>query len=72
MGPAFDLFWKRITKSANTVRPLAPNRDAAKCLHESRRSSYSLAQIRVDATQSLADITAEIAGHIKRDPPSRL
>jgi shikimate kinase len=58
----FELCWKRITDNAHTVRPLAPTRHAAQQLHESRRISYLLAQIRIDATKSLDELAAEIAG----------
>jgi len=46
----FDLCWKRIISSGDTVRPLAPDRDAAKTLFESRRADYGLAQLRIRLT----------------------
>jgi len=45
----FDLCWKRIA-SSGTVRPLAPDRQSAQKLFESRRTSYQLAGIHVHAT----------------------
>jgi shikimate kinase len=57
----FELCWGRITANPNTIRPLAPNRDSAQNLHESRRASYLLAQLHVDATKDLAEIVSEIS-----------
>ena len=54
----FELCWERITSSANTIRPMAPDRDSAQKLYEARRESYELAQLRVDTS---ADPLAEIA-----------
>jgi shikimate kinase len=56
----FELCWERITANAKTIRPLAPNRETAQRLHESRRPSYLLAEIRVDATKGLGEIVSEI------------
>jgi shikimate kinase len=58
----FELCWERITASG-TIRPLAPDRESAQELYESRLASYELAALRVDASQddSLARIAEEIA-----------
>jgi shikimate kinase len=56
----FELCWERITANPNTIRPLAPNRETAQRLHESRRPSYRLAQLHVDATKDLAEIVSDI------------
>jgi shikimate kinase len=47
----FELCWERI-QSSGAIRPLAPDRENAKALYESRRASYQLAQLRVEATKS--------------------
>ena len=54
----FELCWERIISSANTIRPMAPDRESAQKLYEARRESYELAQLRVDTS---ADPLAEIA-----------
>jgi len=60
----FELCWERITANPKTIRPLAPNRERARKLHESRRVSYVLAQLRVDAAKGLAEIVDEITRSI--------
>ena len=60
----FELCWERITANPKAIRPLAPNRESAQRLHESRRASYLLAQLRVDATKGLAEIVNEITRSI--------
>ena len=60
----FELCWERITANPNTIRPLAPNRESAQELHQSRQASYLLAQLRVDATKDLAEIVSEISHSI--------
>ena len=57
----FELCWERITANPKTIRPLAPNRETAQKLHESRRASYRLAQLHVDATKGLAEVVSEIS-----------
>ena len=58
----FELCWERI-QSSGTIRPLAPDRESARELYESRRSTYELAAHKVDAISddSVAQITGEIA-----------
>jgi shikimate kinase len=56
----FELCWARITANPKTIRPLAPNRETAQKLHQSRQVSYLLAQQRVDATKGLSEIVSEI------------
>lgn len=56
----FELCWQRITENAKTIRPLAPDRESALRLHESRRASYLLAKLHVDTKQGLAEIISEI------------
>ena len=60
----FELCWERIAASPNTIRPLAPDRETAQRLHESRRTSYLLAQLRVDARKELAEIISDITRRI--------
>jgi shikimate kinase len=56
----FETCWKRIGANPENIRPLAPDRTTAEGLHHARRASYLLAQLRVDATQALPEIVAEI------------
>ena len=46
----FDLCWQRISAS-ESVRPLAPDRVGAQNLFESRRASYDLAALRIEANE---------------------
>jgi len=64
LDASFDLCWERITANSKTLRPLAPNRETAQRLHESRRASYRLAELHVDATQRLAEIVGDITRSI--------
>ena len=45
----FELCWERI-KSSNRKRPLAPDRESAQKLYESRRASYELAQLTIKSS----------------------
>ena len=56
----FELCWERITASG-AVRPLAPDRESAQMLYESRQASYELAQLRIDASagKGLAEILVQ-------------
>jgi shikimate kinase len=45
----FELCWQRIISSAKTIRPMAPDRESAQLLYESRRPTYELAELRVNA-----------------------
>jgi shikimate kinase len=58
----FELCWERIMSSANTARPMAPDRESAQMLYDSRRASYELAQLRIDASagEGLAEMLSEI------------
>jgi shikimate kinase len=54
----FELCWSRI-QSGDTVRPLAPDREAAQVLYQSRRQTYELASLKLtvsepDSPESLA------------------
>jgi shikimate kinase len=60
LNSPFKLCWERITANPKTIRPLAPNRETAQKLHASRRASYRLAQLHVDATKGLAEIVSDI------------
>ena len=56
----FDLCWERIIGSGDSVRPLAPDLEAAQSRYETRRADYQIAEytIRVghaDSYQSIAD-----------------
>ena len=58
----FELCWDRIISSASTARPMAPDRESAQRLYETRRASYELAQLRMDASagEGLAEMLGEI------------
>lgn len=60
----FDLCWKRITESG-TTRPLAPDRGSARELYESRRASYELASLRIEANEDHSPelIASKIESH---------
>src|SRR5713226_4043139 len=62
----FELCWQRIT-SSGTTRPLAPERQSAEALYDSRRPTYGLAQIRIDSreTKRLDEIVIEVETHLK-------
>ena len=56
----FELCWERITRS-EMIRPMAPDLESAKRLYASRRPTYELVMLRLDANgKSLTDIIAEI------------
>jgi shikimate kinase len=57
----FELCWERITSSGDT-RPLAPDRESARKLYESRGSGYQLAKLRVtqDRTSATHDLVSAI------------
>jgi shikimate kinase len=57
----FEVCWERITTSA-TIRPLAPDRETAQRLYESRRSSYELAALRIKGSEpaSIAEIVSDL------------
>jgi shikimate kinase len=60
LDASFELCWQRITSSGDAVRPLAPDRDTAHRLYESRRASYQLATVRIsvddsDSAETLAE-----------------
>lgn len=60
----FALCWRRITAKGKASRPLAPDRRRARALYESRRASYALAQLRIEASagEGLAKMLSEIDG----------
>jgi shikimate kinase len=49
----FELCWERIISSANTIRPMAPDRERAQRLFQVRREGYELAQIRLMMSQTM-------------------
>ena len=57
----FELCWERIA-SGNTIRPMAPDRESAKRLFESRRVGYGLAEFKVTPTRqgSIDQIATEV------------
>src|SRR2546421_2003421 len=57
----FELCWERIASSGDT-RPLAPDRESARKLYDSRRRGYQLAKLRV--TQDRASATHELVSAI--------
>ena len=61
----FDLCWRRIRHSSNS-RPFARDKESARGLHERRRESYELADVRVlVGGKSVEEIAEEIAGGLK-------
>lgn len=48
----FEVCWERI-KSSDRNRPLAPDRESAQKLYESRRAIYELAQLRIKSSDHL-------------------
>ena len=60
----FELCWERITSSAKTTRPLAPDCESARKLYESRRGSYELAQLHVDAKKGLSEMLSALGRSI--------
>jgi shikimate kinase len=50
----FELCWERIISSANTIRPMAPDRERAQNLFQVRRDSYELAQLRLAMNKTAA------------------
>ena len=61
----FALCWERI-QSGGTIRPLAPERQSAKALFDSRRPAYGLAEIRIDSreTRGLDEIVIQLETHV--------
>ena len=61
----FEVCWKRISTSGNTVRPLAPDRETARKRHDSRRTDYALAELCVSVKDplSLEKLVEEILRH---------
>lgn len=59
----FELCWERIISSANTIRPMAPDRESAQNLFQIRRDSYELAQLRLVMSQNAGpdETVAELA-----------
>ena len=49
---AFETCWQRITSSGKTNRPLAPDRQKAYELYQTRQSLYQLASVRMKATDA--------------------
>ena len=58
----FDLCWRRIQESADSVRPLAPDLETAKRRYQSRAAVYALADQRlaVDESTDAKTIAAQI------------
>jgi shikimate kinase len=50
----FELCWDRIISTANTIRPMAPDRERAQKLFQVRRDSYELAQLRLVMSKTAA------------------
>ena len=61
----FELCWERI-QSSGTNRPLAPDRESAQALYNSRRLTYSLAEIRIDSQiKGVDEIAIDVETHLK-------
>ena len=58
----FDLCWKRINDTSNSMRPLAPDQERARELYERRRSSYQMAALKfeLDGNEDAAEVAARI------------
>jgi shikimate kinase len=48
----FEVCWERILSSSNTIRPMAPDRDSARKLYNSRRRSYGLTELRIEVSDN--------------------
>ncbi len=46
----FETCWQRISSSRKTIRPLAPDRQAAQELYQTRQALYQLASVRMTAS----------------------
>ena len=59
----FALCWQRISAAEYVNRPLAPDRETAQKLYQSRRADYCLAQLRIDANadKEVAEVIDEIS-----------
>lgn len=64
----FELCWERIISSANTTRPMAPDRKSAQKLFQVRRDSYELAQLRLVMSKTAApdETVVELATSLLR------
>ncbi len=62
----FEICWERI-QSSGTRRPLAPDRESAEALYDSRRPAYGLAQIRIDSREITGpdQIASEVETHLQ-------
>jgi shikimate kinase len=62
----FELCWERIS-SGNTIRPMAPDRENAKRLFESRRVIYRLADFKITlpGQGSIGEIATEIHSRLQ-------
>jgi shikimate kinase len=62
----FELCWERI-QSSGTSRPMAPDRQSAQALYDSRRPAYGLAEIRIDSREITGpdEIAIEVETHVK-------
>ena len=62
----FELCWERIISSANTIRPMAPDRERAQKLFQVRQDSYELAQLRLTMSKTMApaETVAELAASL--------
>ena len=58
----FETCWQRITSSGETIRPLAPDRQVAHELYQTRQALYQLTSVRINATD--AQFIDEIIGKI--------
>lgn len=56
----FELCWQRSVADDDNVRPFARARTGARARYDERRSYYQLAQHRIDASASVAEIVNEI------------
>ncbi len=61
----FELCWERI-QASGTTRPLAPDRERAEAIYDSRRPAYGMAKVRIDTREAkgLEEIAIEVENHL--------
>jgi len=68
LDTTFELCWRRIAGSGDSIRPLAPDMGTARALYDRRRASYQLANLRLEISgddetaQAVAQIESELIG----------
>lgn len=66
LDTSFEVCWERIM-SSGAIRPLAPDRETALALYDSRRASYALAELRAGGeAQSVDKVASTICKQIEK------